>query len=157
MPQVDPELPQTQTNGVAGPMLLTRDQILSVDDLQTEIVNVPEWGGSLMVRGLTGKERDAFERSIVILKTGKKDKDAPPDVDFVNFRAKLVARTVVDEHGTLLFRESDIPALGQKSGKALDRVFEVSQRLSGMSDEDVKDLTSDLKDAPSADSGSVSH
>jgi hypothetical protein len=157
MPLHKDEVAEPQTNGSAAPMLLTREQILAVDDLQTEIVNVPEWGGSVMVRGLTGKERDAFERSMVILKTGKQEKDAKPDVDFVNFRAKLVAHTVIDENGELLFKEVDVTKLGQKSGKALDRVFDVAQRLSGMTDDDVKELTDGLKDVPSADSGSVSH
>ena len=44
---------------------LTRNEILAVDDLQTQKVDVPEWGGSVYVRGLTGSERDALEASIV--------------------------------------------------------------------------------------------
>ena len=42
-------------------MGLTRDQILAVSDIQTEEVHVPEWGGTVLVRGLTGAERDEFE------------------------------------------------------------------------------------------------
>jgi len=45
--------------------LLTRDAILEAQDLQHEEVYIPEWGGSVRVRTLTGAERDAFEQSIV--------------------------------------------------------------------------------------------
>jgi len=45
-------------------MTLNKEQILRADDLKTEEVDVPEWGGSVRVRVLTGTERDAFESSI---------------------------------------------------------------------------------------------
>ena len=46
-------------------MYLTRDAILQATDLTFEDVAVPEWGGVVRVRGLTGTERDAFEASVV--------------------------------------------------------------------------------------------
>ena len=33
--------------------VLTREQILAANDLGTDVVHVPEWGGDLQVRGLT--------------------------------------------------------------------------------------------------------
>src|SRR3989304_4330704 len=45
--------------------LLTRDEILNANDLAREQVEVPEWGGAVLVRALTGRERDAYESSIV--------------------------------------------------------------------------------------------
>ena len=45
--------------------ILTRDQILQANDLVTETVEVPEWGGSVFVKSLTGVERDQFEAAIV--------------------------------------------------------------------------------------------
>ena len=44
--------------------MLTKDQILKSDDLPSEEVSVPEWGGSVMVRSMTGYERDQFEQSV---------------------------------------------------------------------------------------------
>ena len=44
---------------------LTRDEILGADDLKTESVKVPEWGGTVLVRELTGAERDEWEASVV--------------------------------------------------------------------------------------------
>jgi hypothetical protein len=57
-----------------------------------------------------------------------------------NIRAKLVALTVVDEDGNRIFSDEDAEALGKKSAAALDRIFAVAQRLSGLRPEDVEEL-----------------
>lgn len=118
--------------------LLTREQILEVVDLQQETVAVPEWGGEVMVRGLTGTERDAFEQDIVQLK--RDGKRTSTEMDLHNVRAKLCVRCIVDENGERLFGDVDMEALGRKSATALSRVFEAAQRLSGLSDQDVEEL-----------------
>lgn len=115
--------------------LLTRDAILQAQDLPTERVVVPEWNGEVLVRALTGAERDTFEQSIVEQR-GKSTR-----MNLQNLRAKLVALTVVDEEGKRLFSDEDAKLLGQKSAAALNRVFEVAQRLSGLTPEDVEELT----------------
>lgn len=115
--------------------LLTRDAILQAQDLPKELVSVPEWGGEIYVRALTGAERDAFEQTIVERK-GKSTK-----MNFKNMRAKLVALTTVDEEGKRIFSDSDAELLGKKSAAALTRVFEVAQRLSGITPVDVEELT----------------
>lgn len=114
--------------------LLTRDAILQAQDLPTERVVVPEWNGEVLVRALTGAERDAFEQSIVEQR-GKSTR-----MNLQNLRAKLVALTVVDEEGKRLFSDEDAKLLGQKSAAALNRIFEVAQRLSGLRPEDVEEL-----------------
>lgn len=116
-------------------MLLTRDQILQAQDLPFEDVEVPEWGGTVRVRALTGAERDAFEASIV------ERKGSRTEFNPVNMRAKLVAMTVVDENGNRIFSNSDVEVLGKKSAAALDKVFQVAQRLSGLRPEDLEEMT----------------
>lgn len=111
---------------------LTREAILSVDDSVIEDVAVPEWGGAVRVRGLTGAERDKIEA--LVAGNGKK-------MNFANLRARMCAASVVDEAGEPVFGQADIAALGAKSAAALDRVFSVVQRLSGLTDEDVDELT----------------
>jgi hypothetical protein len=44
---------------------LTKDEILEAADLSTKAVDVPEWGGSVNVRTMTGADRDAFENTLV--------------------------------------------------------------------------------------------
>ena len=42
-------------------MRLSRDDILKAADNEPEEVDVPEWGGSVLVRGMTGLDRAAAE------------------------------------------------------------------------------------------------
>lgn len=122
--------------------ILTRDEILSADDLKKETVSVPEWGGSVIVRSLMGFERDQFEASIV---QGR-------STNLSNLRAKLVALGAINEKGKRLFTTKDVELLGKKSASALDRVFAVCQRLSGLTTKDVDELAKNLSRGQSEDS-----
>ena len=108
-------------------MTLTKDQILEAQDLQSESVEVKEWGGSVLVRTMTGADRDAFEASMI---TTLADGTRKPNM--ANMRAKLVALTVVDDAGNLLFGVSDVDRLALKSASALERVFTAAQRINGL-------------------------
>lgn len=115
-----------------------RDKILGAEDTQYEMVDVPEWDTTIAVRGMTGEERDAMELDLVGGKpvTNRKQIKRPKNV-----RALLVVRTACDpETKERIFHDKDADALGQKSGKAIDRLFSVAQELSGMSDDDVEKL-----------------
>ena len=130
--------------------LLGRDAILCASDATTEDVPVPEWGGTVRVRGLSGRERDEFEASMLVKRGNKRD------VSLINARAKLVSLAVVDEDGTRVFSDGDVAELGNKSAAALTRVYEVASRLSGLSDEDVDELEGNSGAAPSGASTSDS-
>ena len=114
---------------------LTKAQILQVVDVKTEEVEVVEWGGVVLVGTMSGVDRDAFESSLF------EDKTADNKANLTNMRAKLVARCIIDEDGERVFTDKDITALGKKSAKALDRVYAVAQRLSGLSVKDEEELT----------------
>jgi len=116
-------------------MLLSRDTILAVEDLEVEDLEVPEWKGTVRVRALTGAERDDYEASMH-QQRGKNNYVR----NLANVRAKLVVRCVVDEDGKRIFTDQDANALGKKSAAALDRIFEVAARLSRLSEEDVEEL-----------------
>ncbi len=132
-------------------MILNRDQILTAVDQKVEPVEVPEWGGTVLVRGLTGAERDGYEAEMVS-RRGKK-----VEFNLQNARAKLCARSIVDEHGVRLFNDDeDMLALGKKNAAALERVFEVARRLSGLTEDDVEELTKNSGSGQSADSGTRS-
>ena len=111
---------------------LNRDSILNADDIKTMELEVKEWGGTIVLKMMNGKERDAFEASLV--KNGKANID--------NVRAKLVQATVIDpETKELMFSVADIEALGRKSASALTKVFAASQKLSRITESDVEELT----------------
>jgi len=118
-------------------MALNRSQILSAKDLPIEEVAVPEWGGTVFVRGMNGAERDAFELSVI-------DQKQKGKVDLNNIRAKLCALTICDESGERIFSEKDVAALAKKSAAALSRVFVVAQRLSGMTEDDAREIQQDF-------------
>ena len=122
--------------------VLKREDILKVSDIKRELVPVPEWGGDVYVKGMTGSERDKFESSMITIKG--KDRD----VNLSNIRAKLASLSICDENGKRLFTENDVQALSQKSASALQRVFEVAQKLSGISDTDISELTEEIKEDP---------
>lgn len=114
---------------------LSLADIMNYDDKKIEKVAVPEWGGFVFVKALTGKERDAFEASM-LKGEGKKQR-----VDAQNVRAKLCSLAICDAKGTRLFATREaIDALGNKSAAALSRVYKVASRLSGVTDDDVEEL-----------------
>lgn len=125
-----------------APAFLTRDQIRNVTDIATETVFIQEWQASVIVRGMSGSERDAFEQSNIVGKGKNRD------VNFRNYRAKLVIWSVVDEKGDRLFSETDAEWLGAKSAAALSRIVDVASRLSGISDSDAEELLGNSPDAP---------
>jgi hypothetical protein len=123
--------------------LLSRDDILNAQDIDTQDVPVPEWGGTVRLRCLSGTERDKYEDSLAKMRNGQ----AVPNI--VNARARLVAWSVVDSDGRRIFSDGDILRLGSKSGRALDRVFEAACKLSGISENDLEEMTEGFTDGQS--------
>jgi hypothetical protein len=130
-------------------MVLSKDQILRADDMDFEVVDVPEWGGKVRIKTLTGNERDAYEQSII---DQKGNVNGPK---LYGASARLVALTAVDDDGKLLFTQADAKALGEKSAQALNRVFEVSMRLSRLTKEEVEAMVGNSAGAQSEPSTSA--
>ncbi|MBS1170024.1 MAG: hypothetical protein H6R01_942 [Burkholderiaceae bacterium] len=130
--------------------ILSKADIMAANDLKTETVEVPEWGGSVIVRTMTGLDRDQFEASMI-----KEDVGGKRQPDLTNMRAKLVALTVVDESGDRVFEPSDIDALARKSCEALDRVYRAAQKINGIGASALDGAEKNSEAAQSGDSGSV--
>lgn len=129
---------------------LSKDDILKADDLPTRDVDVPEWGGIVRVRAMSGSERDAYDASRMT-----KGPDGKYTLSFRDARANLVARCVIGDDGALLFNTADVARLGAKSSTALQRVADVAAELSGLADA-ADDLGKDSAAPPSDGSGSTS-
>jgi|SRR6185312_79210 len=130
-------------------MRLSKEDILKAEDRGTEEVDVPEWGGTVLVRGLSGRERDEFEVSMA----ERQGTEFVPN--FANTRAKLIARCVVDDDGKRVFDiYTDVEALGEKSGAAIDRVYSVAARLSGLSADAAEKGAANFGGSPGASSSS---
>jgi len=118
-------------------MYLSADDILNADDLPREAVDVPEWGGTVLVQGMSGTDRDRFEAAMLNKDMTGVDKDKALEM----YRARLAAACIVDENGKRLFQGAAVKRLGEKSAQALSRVVDVASRLSGLTPEDVEELT----------------
>ncbi len=139
------EVPQL-IEAVMSPVL-SRDEILTAEDHKLEQIAVPEWGGIVYVRVVSGYERDQFEAS---LSTGSKQ------LNLHNFRARFAVLVLCDSDEKPLFNNADITALGKKSAAALDRIFDAGRRLNRMSDKDVDELVGNSDSGPNISSGSDS-
>lgn len=113
-------------------MALSAEQILAASDLETELIDVPEWGGKVYVRGLTAAERDRYDRDLVSI-----DRKGNTSIGRLeNIRALLAVRCMVNEDGTRVFKDTQARDLGEKSSVAIGRVWAVATRLSGMNVEE---------------------
>ena len=124
-------------------MLLDREAILKANDIEKREVYIPEWGGSVYVRGMTGRERDQFEATII------RQRGRNTEINMKNARAKLVVMCTVDQEGNHLFTDADVALLSEKSAKALDRIFVVAQELSGITRGDMEELTENFDETTS--------
>ena len=98
---------------------LSREAILTAQDIQREYVEMPEWGGGVYVSTISARaglemagsaEEDSQSRAVVGL-------------------GLLLARSLTDEAGNLLFQEADIDFLMNKSRAAIERLTTVALRL----------------------------
>ena len=111
--------------------MLTKEQILNADDRKTKVIYVEEWGDDVTIKQMSGFSRDRFEGSLLGANGG---------TNMQNVRAKLVAASIVDDKGELMFSDADVLKLGNKSSAALDFVFSAAQSFNKITDADVDDL-----------------
>ena len=117
--------------------MITRDDIISLNDSRIERVNVPEWDDYIYVRVLTGTERDGWELSL----------QGSDSTRFSNVRARFVVLCSCNESGERVFKDSDVAMLGAKSALALDRIFQAGLKLNKVTDDDVKDIEKNYESA----------
>jgi hypothetical protein len=130
-------------------MLLDHRAITAAQDEESEIVEVPEWGGSVKLVGLSGAERDLFDAWRITQRESRHPQR------YRNTRAWLVAHCLRDEQGKRIFGDQDLELLGAKSGKVLDRLYGIALRLSGIGEEGEEDAKKKSPDT-SEDSGTDS-
>jgi len=111
--------------------ILDKNDILKAKDVETKTIEIPEWGGEVIISTMSGFARDRFEASVIGKNGG---------MNTANIRAKLVAACLVDEKGSLLFTEEDVHKLGKKSCAALDKIFEEAQKLNRLGEKEIEQL-----------------
>jgi hypothetical protein len=130
-------------------MLLTKDQILQADDTQYRDVDVPEWGGSVRLRAISGADRDQYEMAMARARE-------KGNLDKANFRAVLLSRSICDEGLKPIFQPRDIHELGKKNARILDKLFDVAAELAGIREADKEEAEENFQFALNGDSTSSS-
>ena len=108
---------------------LTLDAIKEVDDIKTQSVSVPEWGGEVLVKSMTGRLRSNLEQKI--------SSNAPHG----DVKMMIVTSCCVDEEGNRLFKDGDKSWLVEKAAAPLETIFEAVCKMSGIgvdADEDAE-------------------
>jgi hypothetical protein len=109
---------------------LNKAAILAADDVKVEKVNVPEWGGDVFIKTLSGTDRDAFE-------------DAYSREKMKNFRARFLVLTLCDDKGGRLFTDSEIEEVGRKSSIVINRLFDKAWSFNAFTPAEVEELGKD--------------
>jgi len=128
-------LPPQRTDDEDAPRdvpVLGRDAILEIDDRSRIPLPVPEWGGLIYVRMVSGGERDKFEASMRTVDGRARN--------LVDFRARFAVLVASDADGNALFTAADIPALTAKSSSALERILLAGMKLNRWTEQDIADL-----------------
>lgn len=105
---------------------LSRDDVLNVPDVQVEEVDVPEWGGTVLVREMTTAE-------VENMSVRASSRDGKLSVEGITgMRAQVVGWCLVDENGSPLLDKEDIEELNKRSNKVIDRLFTKIMSLTGI-------------------------
>jgi len=132
----DQETTAVETEETPLPVL-SKAGILATE-LRRVCVQVPEMGGRVWLQELSSSQRDDYEAHML----GQPEpldlhaimtKPLTPIEKWKDARARLLSMSIIDEEGNRLFSKTDIEALGSKSGKALQRLFNEACTLSGLS------------------------
>jgi hypothetical protein len=90
---------------------------------------MPEFGGEILLRGISAGELMAFQKAIK--KPGKKNGEF--EIDEETFGAKLLVRCIVDKEGNRMFNDEEWGALNEWPVSAFQRASSVAMKLNGYS------------------------
>lgn len=108
-----------------------RDEILSLDDLESRIVTIPAWKNKkILVQSLTGSERNRMFR-LAVDRNNKLDED------------KLYALLIIfssrdPKTNELIFKPEDAKALVTKNTAAIELLAKTAIELSGLGEGEIR-------------------
>lgn len=124
--------------------MLTKDDILNCNDFDLKKETVPEWGGDICIRPMSSfhklKLRDHLKE--------KNELDEKGDVIVKNpdgLLERVVAFTVCNEEGSLLFSEEDAVVLAEKNPAVIMRLALIGKEVSGMTETQEELIESEKK------------
>lgn len=132
-----------------------------VGNWPTDELDIPELGGSVRVRGISGADRQQIVNKARIKKGPRKG-----EIDDEQFRAGMLAASLIDDEGAPLLQYDDLAVLSQLPAGLVDRVMGTVNRLSGFGEKEEEALgkpsasraasTDSASSSPSASTGEAS-
>ena len=108
-----------------------RDQIIAVNDLPSELMDVPEWGVTIKVIGLTGAGRADY------IASGMDENGERRAVWMKLSTPRLIVEGVCDpDTDERIFTLADLDDINGKNAAVLDKVARAVARLSGLGVDD---------------------
>lgn len=121
-------------------------KIFAVDDIEQELLEVPVWGVTVLIKSMTARDR----AKMVGKAAGNNGQFALEEL-----LPDLVIQCTFDpETGEQVFLPGDRDALMSKSAAAIEQIAGVAMRLSGMETEAVDEAGKDSSPTPSDASSS---
>ena len=123
--------------------LLTKEQLLAKRERVFKEIPIPELGSSVRIRALKSAEITGWQASLLDPKTGE------PSIKLQKqARERLVAISVVNENGTLLFGKDDLEALNNLENSIVGRIAAAATELNGIDNEDFEELVGNSAGTP---------
>lgn len=143
---------------------LTKDEIDATSDGEIRLVHVPEWAceanpdGELYLRVMSGSDFARWQMSItreVPVTRADGTKTTETQNELSNGEIKLLACTMCDDEGTLLYEANELNLLQKRSYRVLQRLCLQSQELNQLTAAHFEALVKNFEGGQNGDSGSA--
>lgn len=119
--------------------LSLREKIKACNDIESVLVDIPEWGCKIEMRTPTSREASALEEWSAA--HAPKEGDDPDPSRFRGLKEQYIMACAYDpDSGKQLFGLSDMDWLGDKNAKVIERLWRIAQGLVGLTPEEEDDL-----------------
>jgi len=103
--------------------MLSKDDIFKAKDFEIKEIEVPEWGGSIFIKSMSGYAR------------AKLVADVQNKIDLDKLQLRVLINCICDSEGKLLFSEADLQKLGTKNPEVLSMLEKECCKISGIGTE----------------------
>lgn len=142
--------PKKKTTGKPAIHFLTAEEILGADDIKEEELRIDEWGGTVIVRGLTSVDHEKLVQSSMEGPMGARQ------FNMVGYQAKLTVLCAYNglskDGGKRIFEDKMAPMLMRKASGPIAAIATKAQNLSGIGKAALDELKANLGQTPSGDS-----
>jgi hypothetical protein len=143
--------PKKKTAEEAGkPAMLTAELVSKAQDIKEQELEIEEWGGTVIVRGLSSIDHERLTSSCTEGPIGERQ------FNMVGYQPKVAILCSYDgfakDGGKRIFGKEHLAMLMEKASGPVAAVATLAHELSGIGKDAVKKAQENLKKIPSADS-----